>query len=242
MSVTENKPPVMICDISNQFMKKLEQNIAEEIKCKNKYCSNIVFRDGFYCDDCRRRFDWIDKTVPLRYKNATGETYKIYDDGCKILFDKTLNFLSSKKGLLLSSPCGTGKSHLQFAVLKNLVWQKKSIMNENWIDIVSEYRKNARSIVKDEGTFLQNYIDIEYLLIHDFLGDEKIDEHTNELMYKILNGRWEKNNPKIFISSNKTLETIREMTSGRIYSRIKGMCDYLSDAEIEVIKLMKDRR
>lgn len=139
------------------------------------------------------------------------------------------------KGLYLYGDCGTGKTHIAYAI-----WEKsrklgrlaKIYNSPEMFDVIRDFYGKKGVDYRDNE--LKMLIDFEGILIIDDVGAEKPTEWVAETFYKIVNVRYEKQLPTIF-TSNLSLDGLAEQIGDRIASRIAEMC--------EVIKLKgNDRR
>lgn len=88
------------------------------------------------------------------------------------------------------------------------------------IDIKSTYDSKENT----EKSILRRYRDIDYLVIDDF-GLAKITDWSFQMLYAIINERYEWNKKTVF-TSNLDLDSIAELIKdSRITGRIYEMCD-----------------
>ena len=183
--------------------------------------------------------------IPKRYENATID--KVDPE----LVEKFRNIRETRKGLYLHGGVGTGKTHTAYALYR--MWEeeravelqknkeeiskkvdesKDNISPEvtkprpvgefwNMTRLLYELRKEMRS--SPEEMLSDRLILYKNLLFIDDLGAEKVTEWVEEVIYLIINTRYENNIP-IVITSNYPLSKIAELVGDRVASRIKEMC------------------
>lgn len=183
--------------------------------------------------------------IPKRYENAT------IDQVPSDLIEKFENVRESRKGLYIHGPVGTGKTFVAYALYREweekrqeeIVRQKEKTdelvegqnpvippisktarpSGEFWnmtrllYELRNEMRKPSEQSLAEELILKKN------LLFIDDLGAEKITEWVEEVIYLIVNTRYENNIP-IIITSNYPLSGIAECVGERVASRIKEMC------------------
>src|SRR5262249_4583888 len=108
-------------------------------------------------------------------------------------------FPLEKAGILLTGPCGTGKTHLAAAILKDLILQKGvRCLFRGYSALLKQIQATySKQIVADEETgvvlteysILQDVIQADVLVLDD-LGAEKSSEWTLSLLYHVINERY----------------------------------------------------
>lgn len=141
------------------------------------------------------------------------------------------------KSLFLTGRSGNGKTTLALQLTKELVKSTK----ENPIDwsFVSflDLVKIAQNSHKEGDEGWQNrqklkYLKETFLLILDDIGVEKQTEFVDQLIYEVIDYRYQHHLP-VFITSNFSLEEIGKKYHSRIASRIIGMCEEIKLPDVD---------
>lgn len=129
----------------------------------------------------------------------------------------------SGRGLLLVGREGTGKTHIAVAILRGVL--EKGFSGRYWN--VPELFLELRRVINGEGKCSEGDIFDEArevdLLVLDDLGAEKTSEYVLDRLYVLINGRYE-NDLATVITTNRSIEELRQQLGPRIASRICEMC------------------
>jgi DNA replication protein DnaC len=141
------------------------------------------------------------KGVPKRYLNAS---LKDFPDEYKILPDK---------GLFITGPARTGKTHLLAAMARHLQENKQDFMFVNLPETIMRLQREA---VQSEHPLYDRMRTVPYLLLDDF-GAEKVTDFVYTVMYTILNHRFNEMT-HLSITTNKKETEIDERFTHRIFT------------------------
>lgn len=242
--------------LSDLFKKYLPEKACE--RCGKEIPNAIWGNLKWYGDDCDcigqdMRSGLIKNAqkimehrgVPGRYRDA-----KLED------FDKKIQRIASEKGAYLYGPCGTGKTHLLAAIMRERIINhkiEKSISEYNGLSMFLEPETNGfpmfisipellleiRATFKEKNSgngekeIIGYYAKCPTLMIDD-IGTEKPTEWAMQTLYLLIDRRYREDRATFF-TSNLTLGELSDRFSDRISSRIAGMC--------KVVKMEgKDRR
>ncbi len=199
--------------------------------------------------------------IPRQYEHCTladfDVTFRSATESLKRALMTAKRFVEQypleKEGMLLWGDCGTGKTHLAIAVLKELIQQKGTrCLYRGYSALLKQLQATySRQIVAHEETgvvlteysILRDVTDVEVLVLDD-LGAEKSSEWTLSMLYHVINERYNQgrttiittnlpwDDPQAAASMDRMtsaqramkIETLRDRISERTYSRIAEMC------------------
>lgn len=138
------------------------------------------------------------------------------------------NIKESRKGIYIHGDCGTGKTHIAYALAKEAEEVLKlNVRFYNILDLMRHLKKDfseENKYLSEENTNFGKLLAFSGLLILDDFGTEKLTEWVEESLYLIINKRYENVYPIIF-TSNLSPEKMVSKFGDRIVSRIIGSCD-----------------
>jgi len=160
--------------------------------------------------------------IPKRFELAK---YEDVPNNITTLFGK---IKESRKGIFIHGECGTGKTHIAYALAKQAEEvQKLSVRFYNIPDLIRHLKRDfseENKTLSEDNTNFGKLLSFAGLLILDDFGTEKLTEWVEESLYSIINKRYENVYPIIF-TSNLSPEKMVEKFGDRIVSRIIGSCD-----------------
>ena len=172
--------------------------------------------------DCGVGKRFKDRTFSNFDKKINNKAYQVCLNYAKHYFD----YEREGKGLFLSGPVGTGKTHLAVAIIDYIarIHKRKfegKIIFTTSVNLLSSirlgYKTNSAEKICRECESCQ-------LLVIDDLGSEKITDWVGEIFYRIIDNRYSELKP-IIITSNYSLTELKEKIGERLVSRIYDMCE-----------------
>ena len=129
--------------------------------------------------------------------------------------------------LFIFGNCGVGKTVLMANIAKELIKARKRV---EWISY-PEFIMTLQNLYKKEGEetpfeIAEKIATFSGCLCIDDLGAEKMTDFVKQITYYIINCR-EQEMLHTIITSNYSLDEIKEQIDRRISSRIAGMCEYI---------------
>lgn len=153
------------------------------------------------------------------------------------------------KGLVLMGGVGSGKTHLLCAIANSLIKNYKNpdrhnlnerIAHQNptpmfyfisTVELFSELQRKMHTTdqkARERGDKIIEWCKNARVLFLDDLGAERTSEYREEQLFLIIDHRINKKRPTI-ISTNKTKEELSAAVGARIFDRIKGNCELVTN-------------
>lgn len=141
--------------------------------------------------------------------------------------DKCLKALqmSGKDNLFITGPVGSGKTLFTAALTierRKRAWIDHEYHPHEFISVPALYEKiKATFHSESESDVLQEYIDIDWLVLDD-IGVESSSDWSYQTLYYLINSRYENLKTTIFTSNLSLSELADKWEDARIPSRING--------------------
>lgn len=186
-----------------------------------------------------RRARWREEqlqcmAVPPRYRRMTLEKFEVSDDARKgnVLLAVS-NYVrrfdelrADGVGFVLLGDSGTGKTHLACGVLIALMEKARGMyltLNELIGKIHESYDQKSE---KTSENIFQALEDCP-LLVVDEVGRTRMSEAVMDEFFRVVDARYRKMMPTIFISNASTPEEFEALLSPATAERIGSMCKYI---------------
>ena len=191
---------------------------CSSIRIKIEKILNIYYSSGI-----EKYFRW--KTwSDFKPKNDQGS--KAYSAA----YDIVMNFPNVKKGLYLWGNSGTGKTLLSVIILTELI--KHHAIKGRYTKITDFYSMlkstfGEKSERYGESSLIEKeFAEIDILVIDD-LGVQRDSPWEQETLYNLIDARYERGKFTIITSNQNPEQSLKELSGGRILSRLREMCKIL---------------
>ncbi len=130
-------------------------------------------------------------------------------------------------GLFVHGPTGSGKTHLACIVLNEIIrlYRKPVLFAKTHRDVLSRVKAtfNVNSDLYGEGRRIEEELAAVPALVIDDLGVKTMTEFESQLIYDIIDSRYDYNRLTI-ITSNDPIDAFHDIAQGRVTSRLREMC------------------
>lgn len=174
----------------------------------------------------------------LTYDYHSGEGLEAFKRAVSISKDFIEKFDSESKNLLFYGSVGTGKSFLSGCIAKEILDSNHSVI---YFSSHSFFEALARETFENKSkedlyNFSENIYNCDLLIVDD-LGTEVSNSFVSSQLFSLINERNLRKKATI-ISTNLSLEQVRDRYSERVFSRIVStytLCK-LSGADVRIVK------
>lgn len=187
--------------------------------------------NAYGCEKCGQERELAKRfkksLIPDRFINQTFDTYKVQNQGQKSAKEIVMRFTKSiienpqgGQSLILLGLPGNGKTHLAIACAKECMRSSKmtSLFTSTY-KIIRNIRECWTNHDRSEKEVYDEYIKADLLII-DEVGVQNGSENERNILFQIINDRYESNRPNIIIS-NLDLAGIRSFLGYRSFDRLK---------------------
>src|SRR5436190_7204711 len=179
--------------------------------------------------DLRRRQRIGAANIPRRYLTCRIRNFNDREAVLKTARTRVEQFVNEwmpqfgLKGLLLMGGCGTGKTHLAVAALQEIIQADKpgKLLFSNFQDLIQEIQASfdADSPV-DKAEILRPLLETD-LLVLDELGSQKPSNFVHDILYYVINSRYNQVRTTIFTTNN--IDDLADRIGDRLRSRLYEM-------------------
>jgi len=146
-------------------------------------------------------------------------------------YDISVNFPNVAKGLYLWGSPGTGKTLLSSILLTELIIRQAvpgkfmKISRSFFSRLKDSF--NEKSLTYGKGQAIEReFAEIDILVIDDF-GVQRDSAWEQETLYNLIDARYEAKRFTLFTSNNDPFHSLKDLSHGRILSRLKEMCRFI---------------
>jgi len=211
-------------------------------KCK---CGGV---DPYYVYDgenivpcfCRETRTKIQRIMNLYYssgieKKFRWKTFHDFEAGNKLAaaaksaaYDLVMKFPDVTRGLYLWGNPGTGKTLLSSIVLTELIRQyavpgRFVKISRHFFGLLKSTFNENSDMYGQSSKIEKEFASVDILVIDDF-GVQRNSEWEQETLYNLIDSRYDNEKFTIITSNNDPVKALKEISGGRILSRIKEMC------------------
>jgi DNA replication protein DnaC len=181
--------------------------------------------------------------LPIDAQVKTFSTFQVTPENQQVVQRLKAWRTGDDFGFLITGPAGTGKSHLAFAILNQMISEwvasptEESSLYLRDVPLPSYFSVSellATMRAKEGTSELDRKLLLPNPIFLDDLGTESITDWSRDILFRIFEYRLNHRYPT-FITSNLTLNELKDRLHERVTSRIIGLC-------VPVMLKGKDRR
>lgn len=161
-----------------------------------------------------------------------GRTFASFDarrdkeafDACSRYANDPMIMERKRNGLLIVGGYGTGKTHLAAATSNALIGKGKPVLFGTFISHLENLRQEFDNT--SQRTYLSK-MKVTPVLVIDDLGKEKKSEWTRQVLFDVINYRYEHLLPTIIttnLASEDNFDALANHVEGAVWSRLCEMC------------------
>lgn len=171
-----------------------------------------------------------------RYANTTfgktephGAEFEAVKGRCEKYAEVAEQVLERGIGIYLYGDAGTGKTHLSACIANELIKSLYSVLFTNLGELSRMIKETFGRRGETEASVLQKIREVDFLIIDD-IGSERVkkdeaDLWTQELLFTIVNERYNELMPIIFTSNYSLKELAKRGVSVKTIDRIAEICE-----------------
>jgi DNA replication protein DnaC len=183
--------------------------------------------------DLRRRQRIGAANIPPRYYHCRLETFYPRNNAALVsskarvqeFAEGWLPGIDNGRGLLLLGSCGSGKTHLAVAALLEIIDSGKPgrLLFSNFQDLIQEIQASFDSDdAPSKSEILRPLLDVD-LLVLDELGSQKPSLFVQDILYYVINSRY--NGQRTTIFTTNYLDDLHDRIGERLRSRLYEMAE-----------------
>jgi DNA replication protein DnaC len=170
----------------------------------------------------------IDKKYRWRFFSGFESVNKQAADAKNAAYEIVSKFPDVRKGLYLFGNPGTGKTLLSSIILTELIIRHAAEgrfikISRTFFNRLRATFNEASETYGEAGKIEQELEEADILVVDDF-GVQRDSAWEAETLYNLVDARYEAEKFTIFTSNSNPYKTLKELSEGRVLSRIKEMC------------------
>ena len=165
-------------------------------------------------------------SIPKRFWGKTLDNFEITEQNLKIVeyfrdyADHIDERIEDGICIVLTGRPGTGKTHLACALLTSAIGRHHSALFTSVARLVRAVRDTWRGGSQcTESEMIARFVDIDLLVI-DEVGVQAKSDNERNILFAVINGRYEAVRPTVIIS-NETLAEVKEILGERAFDRLR---------------------
>lgn len=189
------------------------------------------------------RLDYYDRQVWPEFRRSPRESMEMVLSCCRSYAEFFDTY--PHKNLFLCGAPGLGKTFLSACIARVVSEKGYSVVYDTASNVFARFE--ARKFIRfgedarQAGADTRRYLTCDLLILDD-LGSEFTSPFTQAALYEVINTRLVEKNKHTVISSNLSLDAIRQRYSAQVASRLEGMYQTLVFFGQDIRMLKKQQR
>jgi DNA replication protein DnaC len=198
-----------------------ENGIIRHCPCRETRLQIVHINRLYHDSGIEKKFRW-------KFLADFRATNRQANEAKKAAFELVNSFPDVSRGLYFWGNPGTGKTLLSSIILTELI-TRKGVPGQLLKISRNFFQRLKASFVEGSATYgtssqiERELAEIDVLVVDDF-GVQKNTEWEQETLYNLVDARYEAERFTIFTSNSNPVTTFKELSQGRILSRIREMC------------------
>ena len=197
-----------------------ENNSIKTCPCRNIRIKIDTIMKIYQNSGIDKRYQW------KRFSDFNAHS-KLAEKAKVKAYEIVMNFPGVSKGLFLWGNPGTGKTLLSSIILTELIMHhavegRFVKISRNFFNRLKATFVEGSATYGESSKIEREYAEVDILVIDDF-GVQRDTTWEQETLYNLVDARYEAEKFTIFTSNKNPFEEFKELSGGRILSRIKEM-------------------
>ena len=159
-----------------------------------------------------------------RFLNRTFGNFEVKKDPnayqqCRAYSEREMLFSDKRNGLLIFGGIGSGKTHLAAAIANAFISRGIPVLFGTYSEHLEKLREEFDSKKREYLSMMKN----TPVLVLDDIGKERKSEWTQQIIFDVVNYRYEHLLPTI-ITTNFDADGLANHVGGAVWSRLYEMC------------------